>query len=359
MRETGRGRVEDSVEFAQICKCLCEIARKCVEGLCGDECCYDVMLVVRMAWNDGRRLREDRSWLWGHLGLVVGCAGEEARAAGNERGRGPRREHGDGSRMNAGRMKTSRQRRGLLPPSASAEANEEGRTGLDCTCKARRDIATAFSTTACPSSFALGTLVRHPLCAIQPPSLVMAGIMEATPASSINFDVALKTWKEVALPQLQKSMDTTALEMVELQKENMIGRKKLAEQTRDFKRLPDDATKVNAIKGLLKAYQQEIDSLTRRSQRSESTFLSVYKLLSEAPDPYPLLEAAIGQAIQVQEAVSLKTQYAGIQEENAALRAEVKALRSADEDRKKAESRLISLEERVSISPRINHIRFD
>lgn len=174
--------------------------------------------------------------------------------------------------------------------------------------------------------------------------------MAPTPQmAAVNFDVAVKTWKDVALPELQKSMDTTALEMVELQKENMIGRKKLAEQTRDFKRLPDDAAKVNSIKGLLKAYQQEIDSLTRRSQRSESTFLSVYKVLAEAPDPYPLLEAAIGQAIQVQEAVSIKTQFAGLQEENVTLRAEVKALRSAEEDKKKAESRLSSLEEKASI----------
>lgn len=163
----------------------------------------------------------------------------------------------------------------------------------------------------------------------------------------MNFDVAVKTWKEVSLPSLQKSMDTTALEMVELQKENMIGRKKLAEQTRDFKRLPDDATKVNSIKGLLKAYQQEIDSLTRRSQRSESTFLSVYKLLADVPDPYPLLEAAIGQAMQVQEAVSLKAQSTQLQEENVALRAEVKALKSAEDGRKKAESRVTSLEEKV------------
>lgn len=168
------------------------------------------------------------------------------------------------------------------------------------------------------------------------------------PTSAVNFDAAIKTWKDVALPELQKSMDTTALEMVELQKENMIGRKKLAEQTRDFKRLPDDAAKANAIKGLLKAYQQEIDALTRRSQRSESTFLGVYKLLAEAPDPYPLLEAAIGQAMQVHDAVSLKAQFTGVQEENAALRAEVKALRSADEDRKRAELRVSSLEEKVS-----------
>jgi homeobox protein cut-like len=171
--------------------------------------------------------------------------------------------------------------------------------------------------------------------------------MSPDPASSTNFDAAVRTWKDVALPSLQKSMDTTALEVVELQKEHMIGRKKLAEQTRDFKRLPDDTAKLASIKGLLKAYQQEIDSLTRRSQRSESTFLNVYKLLAEVPDPYPLLEAAIAQTIQVQEAATLKTQLTELREENQSLHAEIKALKSAEEGRKKAESRVSSLEEKV------------
>lgn len=41
------------------------------------------------------------------------------------------------------------------------------------------------------------------------------------------------------------------------------------------------------------AYQTEIDNLTRRSKVAESAFLNVYKLLAEAPDPYPLLDAAV------------------------------------------------------------------
>lgn len=60
----------------------------------------------------------------------------------------------------------------------------------------------------------------------------------------------------------------------------------------EFKKIPDEA-KVEAIKSLLKAYQGEIDQLTRRSKVSESAFLNTYKLLAEAPDPYPLLDAAV------------------------------------------------------------------
>lgn len=41
------------------------------------------------------------------------------------------------------------------------------------------------------------------------------------------------------------------------------------------------------------AYQTEIDALTRRSKGAETSFLNVYKLLAEAPDPFPLLDAAV------------------------------------------------------------------
>ena len=41
------------------------------------------------------------------------------------------------------------------------------------------------------------------------------------------------------------------------------------------------------------AYQTEIDNLTKRSKSAENAFLNVYKVLAEAPDPYPLLEAAV------------------------------------------------------------------
>jgi hypothetical protein len=41
------------------------------------------------------------------------------------------------------------------------------------------------------------------------------------------------------------------------------------------------------------AYQTEIDNLTKRAKVAENAFLSAYKVLAEAPDPYPLLEAAL------------------------------------------------------------------
>lgn len=41
------------------------------------------------------------------------------------------------------------------------------------------------------------------------------------------------------------------------------------------------------------AYQTEIDNLTKRSKFAENAFLNVYKVLAEAPDPYPFLEAAV------------------------------------------------------------------
>ena len=46
------------------------------------------------------------------------------------------------------------------------------------------------------------------------------------------------------------------------------------------------------------AYQTEIDNLTKRSKSAENAFLNVYKVLAEAPDPYPLLEAAVVSPIQ-------------------------------------------------------------
>lgn len=66
----------------------------------------------------------------------------------------------------------------------------------------------------------------------------------------------------------------------------------------EFKKQPTE-TQLELLKPLLKAYQAEVDALTRRSKASESAFLNAYKLLAEAPDPYPLLDAAVVRAISL------------------------------------------------------------
>ncbi|KAF9230537.1 CASP C terminal-domain-containing protein [Melanogaster broomeanus] len=165
-------------------------------------------------------------------------------------------------------------------------------------------------------------------------------------ADQHNFSGALATWKAISLHELQKTLDAQGVEIVENQKENVLSRKGLAERTKEFKKIPDDE-KVNSFKGLLRgnfhvlyatscyqpispiAYQQEIDNLTKRSKTAESAFLNVYKVLAEAPDPYPLLEAVLEQTITSTanaslsaEVDTLKAEVARLKGENAELRKE-------------------------------------
>jgi homeobox protein cut-like len=97
----------------------------------------------------------------------------------------------------------------------------------------------------------------------------------------------------------------------------------------------------------LKAYQAEIDSLTRRSKMSETSFLNVYKLLSDAPDPYPLLDAAVDQTVKVAEARMLESEMKRLREENGELKSRIDGFGPVEAARKKAEKRADELEEKV------------
>lgn len=120
----------------------------------------------------------------------------------------------------------------------------------------------------------------------------------------------------------------------------------------EFKKLPDDTEKFSAIKVLLKAYQSEIDSLTRRSKMSETSFLNVYKLFSDAPDPYPLLDAAVDQTVKVAEARMLESELNRLREENGELKKQVEEMGREEDRRKRAETKAEQLEEKVGESGR-------
>ncbi|KDE07672.1 homeobox protein cut like-protein [Microbotryum lychnidis-dioicae p1A1 Lamole] len=164
--------------------------------------------------------------------------------------------------------------------------------------------------------------------------------------STANFSAALKVWGDINLSQLQKSLDIQGLEIVDNQKDNMMGRKKLAESTRDFKKLPDQE-KAPVFKTLLKAYQGEIDALTKRSKTAENAFLGVYKLLAEAPDPFPLMDAAVDQTARASEARILEGELARQKEENAALRQQLSEAASAEKERKRLAEKVEKLETRM------------
>ncbi|KAL1743372.1 CASP C terminal-domain-containing protein [Schizophyllum fasciatum] len=165
-------------------------------------------------------------------------------------------------------------------------------------------------------------------------------------SSEHNFSGALATWRDVNLSDLQKQLDAQGIEIVDNQKESVVGRKALADKTKEFKRIPDPE-KLTAYKGLLKAYQTEIDNLTKRSKTAENAFLNVYKVLAEAPDPYPLLEAAVDQTVKVAETRDFEAQIARLREENAELRKRVNEVSSLEAAKKKAESRIETLEAKM------------
>ncbi|KAK4162727.1 protein CASP [Cladorrhinum sp. PSN259] len=110
---------------------------------------------------------------------------------------------------------------------------------------------------------------------------------------SVNkFQNAISQWRSLDFTTLVSNLDNTASEIVTYQRDSTVQRKDLAQKTKDFRKL-DDAGKLSEIKGLLKAYQTFIDLLTNHSKSVNSAFLQAYTPLSEAPDPYPLLEASV------------------------------------------------------------------
>ncbi|CAN0308801.1 unnamed protein product, partial [Ectocarpus fasciculatus] len=78
-------------------------------------------------------------------------------------------------------------------------------------------------------------------------------------------------------------------------KDASLGRsKKRAELTKEFRK-KSDQEKVAGVQRLVKAYQEEIDTLAKRCRASDSAFFSLYKGLYEAPDPAKALERSASE----------------------------------------------------------------
>lgn len=141
----------------------------------------------------------------------------------------------------------------------------------------------------------------------------MTSPLPQSPDDLSGFEKALQSWEEINLPELQKALDNEALEIKENQKSLLISRKELASKTKLFKKLEDNE-KLSEIKLLLKSYQNEIDNLTKKSKFVETSFFKVYKEISEAPDPKPLLSNSLKSFKASSETSALKHEIAQLQE---------------------------------------------
>ncbi|KAJ5131199.1 uncharacterized protein N7515_007238 [Penicillium bovifimosum] len=132
----------------------------------------------------------------------------------------------------------------------------------------------------------------------QPESGVSSKLTEETN----KFQRAIAAWRGIDLANTIAKLDATATDLVEQQRDALVQRKDLAQKTKDFKKLDDDS-KLSEYKSLLKSYQSFIDLLTNQGKTSSSSFLQLYSSLSEAPDPYPLLEASVDSLVLSEDTV--------------------------------------------------------
>jgi homeobox protein cut-like len=116
------------------------------------------------------------------------------------------------------------------------------------------------------------------------------------------FQQAVAAWRTLDLSNLVSNLDVAASELVSHQRDSLLKRKDLAQKTKDFKKL-DDAAKLLDFKDLLKSYQGYVDVLTTHNKTISLAFMQAYTPLSEAPDPYPLLDASIDSLVTVEEVV--------------------------------------------------------
>ncbi|KAI9480350.1 MAG: CASP C terminal-domain-containing protein [Benjaminiella poitrasii] len=158
-----------------------------------------------------------------------------------------------------------------------------------------------------------------------------------------NFTSAIQYWKEIQLSNLQKELDQQGLTIVENQKDGLVSRKKLAEQTREFKKIPDEE-KILKFKPLLKGYQSEIDNITKRTKFAENAFLTAYKLLADAPDPVPLFEAAVDQSAHTIDNTALQNENSYLKEQLEKANASIKRLEATEKINVELVQKVSSLE---------------
>ncbi|CAF9906755.1 MAG: hypothetical protein GOMPHAMPRED_004911 [Gomphillus americanus] len=123
-----------------------------------------------------------------------------------------------------------------------------------------------------------------------------------TSSSEHQFQKAISTWRTIDLSNLISDLDGTAAEVVDNQKDALVQRKDLAQKTKDFRKL-DDESKLVEWKTLLKSYQTFIDLLTTHGKTTSTAFLQLYSTISDAPDPYPLLQASVDSLLVSEDTV--------------------------------------------------------
>jgi homeobox protein cut-like len=153
--------------------------------------------------------------------------------------------------------------------------------------------------------------------------------------------LAIEHWTEVDLDEKRKGWEASTLEVANAQEASTTSRKTLAESTKAFRKL-EDAEKLAGWGTLLKSYQGEIDSLTKRSKAAELAFLSSFRALRDIPNPVPLLSSL---AEEIEGTIVLRTDYDKVRKELAEYKEEFQSLKNQDVTIRRLEDKITHMEQ--------------
>ena len=120
---------------------------------------------------------------------------------------------------------------------------------------------------------------------------ICAGPMEEGPS----LELCIAVWAEVGLSaERHATLDNQAISISDNRQDSAVGREALKDVIKDFRDTPAEE-RPRRIGVLIKAFQAEVDALTRRQAFAEDAFLNLYRPLADAPDPHASLLAAAAE----------------------------------------------------------------
>eukprot|EP00124_Ichthyophonus_hoferi_P001179 Ihof_evm5s56 gene=Ihof_evmTU5s56 len=108
----------------------------------------------------------------------------------------------------------------------------------------------------------------------------------------LDLEQGLLRWEKADLVQQQQDIDVEFHEMARRVGESEKSRKQLVAITRESRRQMTEEVR-KALGPILRAYQQEVDSLSKRCKATESAYLKLYNALSDVPDPVPIMKGCL------------------------------------------------------------------
>ena len=156
--------------------------------------------------------------------------------------------------------------------------------------------------------------------------------------------VMIEAWERLDLSAERRvALDAEGLAIADNQEQSAAGREVLKEAVRAVRAVPAEE-RPGKIGGMIKAFQAEIDALTRRQSSAESSFLGLYRSLDDAPDPLPAMREAAAKLASLGAAAA---EADGLRRELAELDAEFQGLKNQDATIRRLQQQLRDAEARA------------